>query len=484
MKNIIEFIRKADAFTWFSLISMVLFIYLVKEKGPWTHSIDKESYFFLNSFFGYKFFPKHISFFFSDILILLIFAISVYHNRNRPFVFNGSSKIFLFFILSLVISLCFSPFRIRSSQCLMVFNFFTIFLFFWSLTNMLNEKNIHKYLQIVFLGVFLVSFFEAFVGIYQYFIQKNLGIRGVPEPRFDLKNLGVASFFSEGGCRWIFDNIFNIQRSNCILFRATGTLAHANVYAAFMFFSTLSTLYLYVFSKRKCVFSSLLIFVLLLQIFAMFVSFSRMSIFGFLIVLIILFFLNFFGYFKDFSFEKRRLRYFALWAGGFCLFSSVMLYPQLIQRGGVVSYNQLARESDNVRKMVMAISSRIIKQYPITGMGFDNFLIYKDNFASELERQNSPKIVHNIYFLAAAEEGGLGLVVFLLFIFSIYKAISRIQISCLIYIFLTYFTVILLIGNLDYYLMILPYGKLIFFFPAAILSSLGCYRTKQKISAG
>ena len=98
------------------------------------------------------------------------------------------------------------------------------------------------------------------------------------------------------------------------------------------------------------------------------------------------------------------------------------------------------------------------------------------------DKGKAPGIVHNIFFLVASEEGLIGLACFLLFIFSVYRALSRRTISSIPLFFLIYFTIFLFLGFVDFFLINQPQGKIMLIFPAAVLSSIGCYGKKGKNS--
>lgn len=480
MINLIKAIRKIDGFTFVSFFSAMLLIFICIENTPRSFPISRDFYFFLNSFFGYKFFQKHLSFFMSDLLVLLIFAISFYKLRRRIFSLNSSAIYLLLFACVLIFSLILSSYRVRASQCLMIFNFFTTFLFFLSISSLVNDKNIHRFLQIVLIGLIFISMFESFTGLYQYFMQKGLGMRKLHEANFSLSNLTLASFHSEHGYRWVFDKIFQIKRDTHTILRAMGTISNANPYGGFMCFSTLSTIYLYLFSRKKS-FSALLLGVLFFQIFAMFVSFSRAAIISFLIVLSLLMFISYSKYFNISDAEKERLKRFFHFASVYFIICFILLFPQINQRGGVVSYTKLAKDSDRGRIYAQSIAFEVIKKNPLIGIGIDNFFSCNERYIpSDLKEKNIPRMVHNIFLLIASEEGLIGLFIFLLFIFSIYKAIFRKDITLTSLIFLIYFSAILFLGLADFYLFFFPQGKFLLFFPAAVLGALGCPERKAE----
>lgn len=478
MKNFRLYVQRFDPRTLVAIFSASIFLVLSIENNPLSHFVDRNFYLFLNSFFGYKFFTRQFSFFVSDIFVLLIFGFSFFSIRKGSFFVHKNSKYFLFFLLIIILSVAFSPFKMRWSQIFMIFNFFTTFIFFVSIVNLFDENNIHKYLVIVFWGIILAAFFESFVGFYQYFFQKSLGLKKLGEPRISFSNLSLATFEMENGYRWIFDYLFHLKREANILFRATGTVSHANVYGGFMFFSTLSTYYLYLFSTKRWK-SAFLIFLLFFQICAIWISFSRSAIFGFVFVLMLLTLLAFFRIFNLSDNIKKRIKKIIGLSFLFFFILFILLFPQIKARGGIVSYPQLSKNSDVGRLNCQKIAFNMIKKRPLTGIGFKNFYTYHEHFVLENVNEKSPKMVHNIFLLIASEEGLLGLSIFLIFVFSVYRAVYKNKLNLVSYFFIVYFSSLLLMGMVDFFLLYIPQGKFMLFFPAAVLSAIG-FHAKEK----
>lgn len=464
---------KKDHFFWITIFFALIIIVTPFENGPLHHFISNRADLFINSFFGYRFFHKEVCFYISDFFILTIFFVYLFRMKKLTFLYEKSSLYLLVFVLLLLVSTLISKWA-RASQFFLVFNFFTTYLLFSCLSSLLNEKNVYKFLNVVLGALLLVSAFECFLGFYQYFAQKSLGLKCLHEPFFSQENLGLASFYSSNGSKWIFDDLFHLENKAKLILRATGSFGHANNFGGFIFFSTIASVYFFLFSKKKWQKNGMAFF-LFFQIFAMFLSYSRSAIFGFCIAVFcfyLIFFLKRKGMVEEYALKMKRL---AFVIAGSLLLSFVLLYPQLIERGGVLTYNNLSKASDRGRLNFQVVAFEMIKKHPLTGVGYQRFHERCAEFIPQ-DKKNEfcTGIVHNIYLLIASENGIITLLVFLLFIFSIYRAFFK-KSNLISMLFISFFMGFLFVGCCDYYLIDKTAGKIIFFFLPVVVSALGSY---------
>ena len=402
------------------------------------------------------------------------------------------------------------------------------------ISNNLNETRWYNKIFWLILGI---SLFEAIVGIWQYFSQKSIGLKLLGEEFIRPYLQGIAKFKMADGQLWLFDKIFNVSRETIFVMRPYGTFPHPNVFGAFMFFSSIVTYYLYYSVSRKTntyqsnnklsvsretLWKTLLLIALFIQIFAVFISFSRVAIAAWLLATIIWFVLISFPGNKGLSerlFDmkqkiKRKAIQFLL-AKTFRLFSlspalifnrsvstdvidqvdnnllkkrqtlkmlafsiifSVVLigglfYPQFLERGGVVSYGTTNEEAVADRLLYQNIAVEIIKQKPLLGVGYQNFVLAMDDFSPKQLKPYQYQPVHNIYLLVGAETGLLGLSVFLMFIFLILKRGWQKRGDVLAATLLAIFAGFLFIGMFDHYLLAIQQGRLMFFLVAGLLAA-------------
>ena len=109
----------------------------------------------------------------------------------------------------------------------------------------------------------------------------------------------------------------------------------------------------------------------------------------------------------------------------------------------------------------------MMKSYPLTGVGLNNFLVRLPQFSSATDRIRSLQPAHNFYLLIGAETGILGLVALLgLLIFTSKKIFKKQQFSNLAMKqfhppLVISFGAILFLGLFDHYFYTLQQGQLL-----------------------
>ena len=268
-------------------------------------------------------------------------------------------------------------------------------------------------------------------------------------------------FIIKDGARWLLDSFFSLPRDEVVM-RASGTLPHANVLGGFLMFSILATYALVMRAKNQWALGLTLPF----QVFAMCLSFSRSALFGWALGTGVFFLsLAFRGI------EKKRLA----WLGKTLLLSFslsfVLLFNQYIQRGGVISTSSLSTDSDHIRMIHQKSALEIIKEYPLTGLGFSQFSECSQKFLSHTNdayiQSTAP---HNIFLFLACETGLISACAFLLFfVLLAYRALKA-PFNLEIGIFFSLLIAFLFIGVCDFYPILFQQGKLMLFSIAALLS--------------
>lgn len=303
--------------------------------------------------------------------------------------------------------------------------------------------------------VVLSGVLESAVVIPQYLMQHQLGLKTLGEPTlvshsvlwpcyFDMPKTGITSV----------DYILNPSKAPTCVLRAAGTLSHPNVLGGFLVFSLMMTCYLY--NDRKGWYGAALV----LQIVALFMTFSRGAIFAFSGAIVVWLCLHYLA-------EKKFLHMWKPLIVGFvCAF--LLLFPQLFYRGGVVSYNAVSQQSDLLRLSMQDVALRMWADNPWFGVGYNNYLIALEKYAQGA--QVEPVTVHNIYLLIAAETGLVGLAFFLIFcavvVYRGWQQRASVEGQMLLALFLAY----LAIGCVDYYPLLSQQTRLIFFLAAGLLS--------------
>lgn len=396
-------------------------------------------------------FEKNFGFYLTDFSILLLCAILIYLGRVcwKQLFFHESNKCLTILAGIGLISILGSAHPFYGLHYLRLAHFFFPLLVccFLSL-RLINEENL---VEKIFQVVLCVAVFECVVGIFQYFQQDSLGLKLLGEQSLTSRHVPAASFSMADGSLWILDQLFHVERKATHVIRAYGTLPHPNVFGGFLVFSLLGTCFLFQKSHRKFFLSLALI----LQLFTLFITYSRAALFACMIGLFLFFLFSFLRKEKIWPLLSATCLGFAL-----CF---TLLYPQLFERGGVVSYNQTAQSADAGRIVYQNAALLMIKEHPLFGVGFDNYLIAISDYASKGEYAIIPFFVHNIYLFLCAELGILGLGAFLWFIFEVLrrgwqKRNDPATITCM-----SIFAGFLFIGFCDFYLLWHQSGRLMFF---------------------
>lgn len=327
---------------------------------------------------------------------------------------------------------------------------------------MANSNILKNRFNAIIWAILAISIIEIALETIQYFTQQSLGLKFLGEEYLRVGLPGIASYKTIDGSKWIFDRISNVYHETLIM-RPYGTFPHPNILGSFLGFSALLSQYLISVSRETWKRGTIAA-ILMLQIFGLFMAFSRVAIFGWIFsTLIFLFIMKH----KKIDFPLRKICTFLI----FCVILTITLFwPAFIERSGIVSYGTTNYESISDRILYQNIALSMIKSKPAFGVGFHNFVDQMDNYSSVKLKDYQHQPVHNIYLLIASETGLTGLLLFLLLIGIILnnarKCLDDPKILALTSIFIGF----LAIGMFDHYLLTLQQGRLMFFLTAGLLS--------------
>ncbi len=365
------------------------------------------------------------------------------------------SKGDIIFLLFLLFSLGVSIFYFSSfSQILKIFRLFLAFLFYLYIKNNISYLKL-KNIIIVFI---IPNIFEGILSIFEFLNQRDLGLKILGEPKLNIFIAGIAK----------------IKVENLKYLRATGTLPHANILAAFLFFALVGTFYFYSREKNFPIFKKILLsLIAFFLIGGLFFSFSRS---GWIIFFIFPFvFLTTYSFLqpKNRKFFKKSISFFVLAILIFLLFA-VLFKDFFVYRATF----DLKDKAISLRLIYQKMAVKIIEKNPFIGIGFGNYVNYltKQNAWEKygLHYKYLFRPVHNIYLLVGAETGIIGLGLFLLFLFAtLNKAFKRMRKTFNLYnlIFFSSFICFLIWGISDHFFVDLTQGVYIFWLNLGILSA-------------
>ncbi|MEW6617441.1 MAG: O-antigen ligase family protein [Patescibacteria group bacterium] len=348
--------------------------------------------------------------FLSDILFLLSFFFiytAFFGNFKNMFQEFSSfckekKKIFVFlsiFSFFSLLSLLFSSHIFISAYFflrLLYTIFQGIFLFF------LIKKNIFSITPVVYVFV-SAAVFQAFVGFFQFFLQKSVGVWFLGESIINEFSTNVARF-----------PVFGVP-----LLRAYGTMAHANILAGFLVVGLISCLFLWInrkqttissfkdFLKKRLFFRTIISISLFIILVGIVLTFSRsgwiVSLFGIVISLCV-------GFLYEHTRKQTLHLFFIVCALFMLLFLSLgwAIFPR-----ATLSRNE---PSVNYRVLYNNIGRDIVLQEPRgVGVGNQIFFSKENNLYGKYKIHNSIdwQPIHNLYLLIASELGICGLLSFL-----------------------------------------------------------------------
>ena len=309
-------------------------------------------------------------------------------------------------------------------------------LYFYIKSNLGNIFNL-----IVSFFVLLASgFFQAILAILQYIRQADLGLRFLGETVLSPDLFNVAVFLADGEK----------------VMRPYGTLPHPNVLAFFIFISVFIYYFFYI-QKNKFLHSKIGLFIYSVLLFSLFLTFSRIIIF----VWVIGAGLRWFIFNKKFSqiSENLSLKNLILATLAVMVLFSVLFWPQVLARLQI----SLGEEVVSLRSFYNKLS---LLEKPFFGVGLGNFV----NWSKEVNpglAANLYQPVHNIYLLIFSETGILGLSMFFLFLIFLLLKSFKFQVSSFIIIFLS----LLFFGLFDHFLWTIQQGQIIFWIVLGLIAT-------------
>lgn len=430
---------------WFGAACLALLAFAI----PFEHKYDKLFRFYSLTLIpdGLSLSPRYdkkIYFYASDLiaLTLCLLGLSWYRIPWQRFFGHPLWIVWLCAALSIFLS----PFSHYPVSYIRLLQLFTPIALFSFLAFAFKEEERSKLTGILFTALVLAGLCQASIAIVQYFHQAPLGLRVIGETSqistFEVPNQSLSAL----------DSFLGIQHASVRKMRAAGTLPHANVLGGFLFLSLLCT---YALSQRR----SLYLWAIPLQVFALFLSFSRSALFAWILATALWLFWN------------RRKSVGWVVAISFAL-SFALLHEQIIHRGGIVNYNGLAKNSDSIRVHHQNLSVQILRSAPLFGLGYGQF----SERAADFFPPGTPSYVketapHNIFLFLACETGLISLFAFLSFLAILGWAALRSFPTVEITTCKALLAGFLFIGLCDFYPILFQQGKLMLFLTLGLLAT-------------
>ena len=377
----------------------------------------------------------------TDILLFIVFLLFLFlrlkdQKKKKINIFDVLIFIFLFFS---GFSIFFAGFKILASYAFLRIIIGTVFLFI--LSKLLQEKIILP--REIFGAIFLAALFQSFIAFGQFFYQKSLGLR----------------FLGESVISYGVNNVARVNVSGADLLRSYGTMAHANILAAFLGIGILSLCALWFLRIKRESFISSSLFALgfFTLFFALTLTFSRSGWISMVFVLCMLFL---FLIFRDIKKETIRL-------SGIILLSALFVF--LSMQWALLPRMHLSPSEPSVSMRVLynKLGFSIIKNHPL-GVGVGNQLFFSesnnlfDEFGIVEKRDYQP--IHNLYLIIAVELGIQGLIALLAIVFLVFsKSLKFLFKNQVFLISFGMMVFVLVFGLFDHFFWTLESGRLMMF---------------------
>lgn len=227
-----------------------------------------------------------------------------------------------------------------------------------------------------------LTFFQSIFAIWQFVIQKSIGLKILGEQVLNPNILGVAKIVS-GGTK---------------LIRGYGTFPHPNLLAAFLLFGIFITIYLLINTSKKWQIFLLNIMVFV-NILGLCVTFSRAGYFALGVGLILFFGYIFWNLIKDD--QKINL---SAWMPVFVVLISILtsffiFRPYILTRATITDQATIERSQYN------KIGLKMIKDKPIFGIGIGDSVLHMEQYIGQKLEPWQKQPIHNYFLLSAAELG-------------------------------------------------------------------------------
>lgn len=418
------------------------------------------------------FFERIVFYCISDVFILLLLAALICKKAIslKSFFTQQSSKYLSAYFLVALMSLILSKNNDYILQYIRWWQLMWAGMIFYILSGGLITTDLRSLLRKFMTLTVITAVFESGIAITQYFTQHALGLKKLGEINFSSPECAPSSFRMHDGSLWIFDHLFSDPGKTEFITRAYGTLPDPNILGGYLVFSLLASCYLFMVSSKKS--RIWLTCAMFAQFFSLFITYSRSAFLGVILGAAVFFSFDCLRCFLERRKETKSMSLSNCFSCKFLIlvmlgcFTACMLlfYPQLLERGGYVNYkNTLAQDADHERIVYQEIAANIIEQHPLTGVGFNNYVLeMKEHSQQELPYFYSHP-VHNIFLLVASETGLLGLASFCMFIFTTTWAMLKKGLTNETILLGSIMVAFLFISCCSHYFLTWQPGKLMFF---------------------
>jgi len=278
-------------------------------------------------------------------------------------------------------------------------------LFLYMAYNALNKPIIRSIVGFIV----ILGFIQAIIGISQAVLQHSVGLFWLKESLISVNIDGVAKivFF---GHKFI---------------RAYGLFQHPNILGGFLLMSIVLT-----FTYRKMFHmehfnvswgKALAYFILFIQVIALFLTFSKSAIMGLFFVICYMAYTIFHPSRNKNVSRETFLSYGASVKHFYKYIITSVVFLGLFLSVLGFNINSLLLKSFNERLLFLNVSRETIVGNPIVGLGMGQFVVEMQKYSPVFLANWQYQPVHNVFLLIWSELGIIGLVLFILFLWKVFR---------------------------------------------------------------
>lgn len=320
--------------------------------------------------------------------------------------------------------------------------------------------------QKMFICMMIISgLFQSLISVVQYYKQHSLGLKifGEIDLNSDITNIGKVSLSSD------------VSRETII--RSVGTFPHSNILAGFLMICILFCMYFLITKlseRKKDKVQLFLISGIMIILFTGFIpTFSRTAYIGLFIGMLSLIIYSICKKMITLSLILSILPQLGFMIIGIIV---LMVLYQAPLRARLFGSNEFDRYSTQGRVLYTSHALDVIKNNVLFGIGTGNFTPELEYVSRETYDKWQIQPVHNMYLLITAENGMLGIILFMSIIISLIQVINKkihTDIKGYLYVFSIILFSILFVSVFDHYFYTIQQGQILFWIVLGSIYGIG-----------
>ena len=403
VQTIKKFSSKIASRATSNLLQIILFILIALIPFSVRHVFDSLWNFETGAYSDFT----SLSIYLNDIvLIILIITFCLAFAYKKMKLFASIPKVWLYSAIVALAWLIFELF-IQSNETLPLQTYFSVRMIFLIILALIISQIHVSREKLAWLFTVLAGI-QSLIAIFQFYLQKSIGLYLLGESHLSAETLGVAKIVSHG----------------TKLIRSYGTFPHSNLLSAFLVVGIILNIYLLIKTyqiprgesiSREIPYIKviLLYLLLLLSTLGLFLSFSRAGILALGAALAVII-----GYILINRANFRVFQVLVPTIASVCI-SIMILAPYLSTR------TTISDSATKERLFYNEIGRKMISKSPFFGVGTGTSVLHMKHFSNKELEPWEIQPVHNYYLISWAEWGIGSILIFVLIIYPLYTLFKR-----------------------------------------------------------